>query len=93
MTKAELIDALALKTQSTKIASRKFVQALSEIVTAELCNEGTVDFENVGKLSIKYNHERAGRNPATMEVIKIAPSKGIKFRLSSTLKKALNPPK
>lgn len=62
---------------------------LDAIVTANKSGED-VNFAGFGKFVVTDKPAREGRNPATGEIIQIAPRKAIKFSVSSTYKNAIN---
>ena len=93
MNRAELIDALADKTGSSKADAGRNIAALIEIVTAALKKGDNVALVGFGTFEVRKRAARAGRNPATGEVLKIKASKAPAFKAGAALKAAVNGPK
>ena len=90
MNKAELVAALAAKTNTTKKAAEESLDALVEVVTEELKEGGKVQLVGFGSLDVKKRAARKGRNPQTGEEIKIPASKAPVFKAGKALKDAVN---
>ena len=89
-TKAELIEKLAEKTNSTKVAAAEQYEIfVSSII--ELLQEGQpVALQGVGTLSIKSRPARTARNPRTGASVTVAATRGVRLAVSPALKKGLN---
>ena len=90
MNKAELVEAIAKKTTSTKASVETTLDALMETVTAALGKGDSVALIGFGTFSVSKRAARKGRNPATGAEIKIPASKVAKFSSGAKLKKAVN---
>jgi DNA-binding protein HU-beta len=90
MNKAELVDAIAKKTSSTKASVETTLDALMETVTGSLSKGEPVALIGFGTFSMSKRAARKGRNPATGAEIKIPASKVAKFAAGAKLKKAVN---
>ena len=90
MNKAELVEAIAKKTTSTKASVENTLDALMETVTATLSRGDSVALIGFGTFSVSKRAARKGRNPATGAEIKIPASKVAKFSSGAKLKKAVN---
>ena len=90
MNKAELVDAIAKKTSSTKASVETTLDALMETVTMSLSKGEPVALIGFGTFSVSKRAARKGRNPATGAEIKIPASKVAKFAAGAKLKKAVN---
>jgi DNA-binding protein HU-beta len=90
MNKAELVEAIAKKTTSTKASVENTLDALMETVTATLSKGDSVALIGFGTFSVSKRAARKGRNPATGAEIKIPASKVAKFSSGAKLKKAVN---
>ncbi len=89
MNKAELIEAIAVKTGLTKSDAGKSVEALVETVTAALAAGDEVKLPGFGSFVVSDRAERIGRNPRTGESTTIAASKAVKFKVAKGLKDAM----
>lgn len=90
MTKPELIEKIAGKTQQTKKDAEAFVNAFTEAVIEALEAGEEVALIGFGTFSVKDKPEREGINPATGAKITIAASKAPAFKPGKAFKDALN---
>lgn len=89
MTKSQLLEALASKTQLSKKDVNAFLEALTNVAYAEVKSAGEFTVPGLGKLVKKHRAARMGRNPATGETIKIGAKTVVKFRVSKSAKDAI----
>lgn len=85
MNKAQLIDAIAAKTNLTKTVSEAALEAVSEAMESSLKKGERVSFPHFGTFTVSERRARIGRNPRTGEEIKIKAKKIVKFKPSSKL--------
>lgn len=90
MNKTELIEALAAKTDLSKAAAGRAVDALTEIVTETLTQGDSISLIGFGTFSVGQRAARTGRNPKTGAELKIAAAKTPKFSAGAKLKAAVN---
>ena len=90
MNKAELVMAIADKTQMTKKDAEAAVVAAIEAVTEALAQGERVQMVGFGSFEVKVRAERTGRNPQTGEEVKIPASNSPVFKCSKALKDAVN---
>ena len=93
MNKSELIDALAAKTDSTKAAAGKAVDALVEIITAQVAKGNDVALIGFGTFKASKRAARTGKNPKTGEKLKIAATTVPTFKAGAGFKAAVAPKK
>src|SRR6516165_3844252 len=75
LTQAQLVTAVADKAEMSKAEAKRAVEALEEIVLAELGNAEKVRIGGIVQLTVRVKpatKKRTGRNPATGEEITIA---------------------
>ena len=89
MNKAELVDAVAAKSELTKQDSKKAVDALLETITNTLSQEEKIQLVGFGTFEIRERAERTGRNPQTGEEMTIPASKSPAFKPGKELKEAV----
>lgn len=92
MNKAELVEAIqsALGKDATKRAAEESLEAvLAALVKGIKGKDKKVQIIGFGTFEVKKRAARQGRNPKTGESMKIAASKTVGFKASSTLKAAL----
>ena len=90
MNKTELIEALAAKTDLSKAAASRAVDALTDIVTETLTKGDSISLIGFGTFSVGERAARTGRNPKTGAELKIAAAKTPKFSAGAKLKAAVN---
>ncbi len=91
MTKSQIVDHLATKTDTTKKVAGQFLDELASLAHKEAKNSFTVP--GIGKLVVVNRKKRTGRNPATGESMVIPAKKVLKFRISKAAKDAAFPSK
>ncbi|OGU73873.1 MAG: DNA-binding protein [Ignavibacteria bacterium RBG_16_34_14] len=87
MTKSQIVDHLATKTDVTKKVAIQFLEELSKLAYKEAKKSFTLP--GIGKLVVVNRKERMGRNPATGEQILIPARKALKFRIAKHAKDAV----
>ncbi|MCL2695911.1 MAG: HU family DNA-binding protein [Clostridiales bacterium] len=90
MNKAELIAAVAAKSDLSKKDAEKAVGAVLGIVEDALKAGEKVSLVGFGTFEVKTRAARKGHNPATGAEIDIAASKAPTFKAGKALKDALN---
>ena len=90
MNKAELVAAIAEKTELSKKDSEKALKAFIDVVTEELTKGEKVQLVGFGTFEVSARPARTGRNPQTKETITIAASKAPKFKAGKALKDVIN---
>ena len=90
MNKAELVAAIATKTNTSKKAAEASLNAIVETVEAELKKGGKVQLVGFGSFETRKRAARKGRNPQTGAEIKIAASTMPVFKAGKALKDKVN---
>ncbi len=90
MTKADLINAVAQKTQLSKKDSDKAVAAVLDAITETLAAGEKVSLVGFGTFEVKERAEREGINPRTKEKIVIPASKLPSFKAGKALKEEVS---
>ena len=90
MNRKELIAALAVKTQGSKVNAHQNVSAMIEIISSTLKKGGKITLTGFGNFEVRERAGRMGRNPRTGESLKIKAAKVPVFKAGTTLKAALN---
>ncbi|MFA6809087.1 MAG: HU family DNA-binding protein [Eubacteriales bacterium] len=89
MNKAELVAAVAEKTDFTKKDAEKTVAAVFEAISETLAVGEKVQLVGFGTFEVKNRDERKGRNPQTKEEILIPACKVPGFKAGKALKDAV----
>lgn len=73
MNKTQLVEAIALDANITKVDARKAVDALIRVTVQALREGERVTLTGLGTLSVQHKAARTGRNPRTGAAVKIPP--------------------
>ncbi len=89
MNKAELIAAVAEKSELTKKDAEKAVNSIISVITEALSRGEKVQLVGFGTFEVRDRAARKGRNPQTKEEIIIPASKAPVFKAGKALKDAV----
>ena len=92
-TKAQIIAAIAEKTEITKVQAKTALETLLDIAYAGAKKKEGFTIPGLGKLILVQRKARMGINPKTREAMKFPAKKVVKFRLAKAAKDAILPPK
>ena len=90
MNKAELVAAMAEKTELSKKDAEKALKAFTEVVAETLKKGDKIQLVGFGTFEVAERAAREGRNPQTGETMKIAASKAPKFEAGKALNDDIN---
>ena len=90
MNKAELVAAIAEKTDLSKKDSEKALKAFIDVVTEELTKGEKIQLVGFGTFEVAERSAREGRNPQTGATMNIPASKAPKFKAGKAFKDAVN---
>ena len=90
MNKADLVDRIAESTGISKVQATSAIDTLINSITGALKKGERVTLVGFGTFALGARKARAGRNPQTGAVIKIAARRVAKFAPGVELKKAVN---
>lgn len=79
MNKAQLVEAIALDANMTKVEARKAVDAMIRTTVQALREGERLTLSGLGTFCIQQKAARMGRNPRTGAAVKIPPRKVVKF--------------
>jgi DNA-binding protein HU-beta len=83
---SQVIEHVAERTGMTKAQAKQAVSAVMDVVGERLAAGDRVQISGFGTFEVRERAEREGINPRTREKTKIAASRSVGFRASSTLK-------
>lgn len=89
LNKSELVAAIATKTGHTATDVAKVIDAMFEVVSAEVAQGGKVTIPGYISFERTARAARQGRNPQTGATIQIAASNSVKIAAGSKLKAAV----
>ena len=90
MNKAELIEAIANTTKTTKADAGRALDATIEAVAKALKKGDRISLVGFGSFSVAKRAARTGRNPQTGKEIKISAKKVVKFKAGTELATNVN---
>ena len=90
MNKAELVAAIAEKTELSKKDAEKALKAFTDVVAEELKKGNKIHLVGFGTFDVAKREAREGRNPQTGATMKIPASKAPKFKAGKALKDEIN---
>ena len=90
MNKADLVAAVAAKTELPKKDAEAAVAAVVDSITSALADGDKVSLVGFGTFEVRERAARTGQNPRTGEKITIAASKAPAFKAGKALKDAVN---
>lgn len=89
MTKAEFIDKLAKKGETTKKHAAEALDLIFGTIREEMANGEQISVPGFGKFSVVKRAARKGINPRTKKPIKIKATKAPKFSAAKALKESV----
>jgi len=90
MTKAELIESVANRTDLPKAIAERAVNTVFDDIVAALKAGDKISISGFGTFAVSSRKARTGRNPKTGDAIEIPASKSAKFKAGKSLKDSLN---
>jgi nucleoid DNA-binding protein len=85
MTKTELIEELAVRTEVPKAKVQRVIDALCEVVAERLMSGEVVALPPLGRFVTVQRAARMARNPQTGETITVPEKTVVRFKPSTTL--------
>ena len=89
MTKSDLVDSVAAKAGMTKKDSTRAVDAVFDTIKEQLKAVDKVQLVGFGSFEVKQREARVGRNPKTMDEIRIPARRVPVFRPGKELKESV----
>ena len=90
MNKAELVAAIADKTELSKKDAEAALKAFTDVVAEELKKGEKIQLVGFGTFEVSERAARIGRNPQTGAEMEIPASKAPKFKAGKALKDMIN---
>jgi len=92
ITKKELIDRIAEKTQTKRVSVKRIIQAFLDEITAELCRNNRLEFRDFGVFETRTRAARIAQNPKTLERVEVSSKRTVKFKMGRLMKENLSVP-
>ncbi|MCE5277590.1 MAG: HU family DNA-binding protein [Planctomycetaceae bacterium] len=91
VTKKELVDRIADKTNQKRVLVKEVVQVFLDEVIAELGSGNRLEFRDFGVFEIKQRAARTAQNPKTLERVQVAAKRTVKFKMGRVMKEKMQP--
>ena len=89
VTKKELVDRIADKTDVKRVAVKKIVQLFLDEMISELGRGNRLEFRDFGVFETKERAKRVAQNPKTLERVNVPPKRTVKFKVGRMMKQKL----
>jgi len=92
VTKKELIDRIAERTQTKRVSVKRIIQAFLDEVTSELCKNNRLEFRDFGVFETRTRAARIAQNPKTLERVEVPAKRTVKFKMGRLMRENLHAP-
>jgi len=89
ITKKELIDRIAERTQAKRVVVKRVIQTFLDEVIAELCKNNRLEFRDFGVFETRTRVARIAQNPKTLERVEVPAKRTVKFKMGRLMKENL----
>jgi integration host factor subunit beta len=86
VTKKELVDRIADKTDVTRVVVKRIVQSFLDEIIEELGRGNRLEFRDFGVFETKHRAARMAQNPKTLERVQVPPKRTVKFKVGRLMK-------
>ena len=92
ITKKELIDRIAERTQAKRVLTKRIIQAFLDEITTELCKNNRLEFRDFGVFETRTRVARIAQNPKTLERVEVPAKRTVKFKMGRLMRENLSVP-
>jgi len=92
ITKKELIDRIAERTQAKRVTVKCIVQAFLDEIIGELCQNNRLEFRDFGVFETRTRASRVAQNPKTLERVEVPAKRTVKFKMGRLMRENLSSP-
>ncbi len=92
ITKKELIDRIAERTQAKRVTVKSVIQAFLDEITRELSENNRLEFRDFGVFETRTRAARVAQNPKTLERVNVPAKRTVKFKMGRLMKQHLCSP-
>ncbi len=89
VTKKELIDRIAERTQAKRVSVKRIIQTFLDEVTKELCQDNRLEFRDFGVFETRTRASRTAQNPKTLERVDVPTKRTVKFKMGRLMREHL----
>ncbi len=92
VTKKELIDRIAERTQAKRVNVKRIIQTFLDEVIKELSKNNRLEFRDFGVFETRTRAARIAQNPKTLERVDVTAKRTVKFKMGRLMKNSLSSP-
>ena len=89
ITKKELIDRIAERTQAKRVTVKCIIQAFLDEIVEELCKNNRLEFRDFGVFETRTRAARIAQNPKTLERVEVPAKRTVKFKMGRLMRENL----
>lgn len=89
VTKKELIDRIAERTQAKRVTVKCIIQAFLDEIVDELCKNNRLEFRDFGVFETRTRASRIAQNPKTLERVEVPAKRTVKFKMGRLMRENL----
>ena len=89
VTKKELIDRIAERTQAKRVSVKRIIQAFLDEIRKELCQDNRLEFRDFGVFETRTRASRTAQNPKTLERVEVPSKRTVKFKMGRLMRENL----
>jgi integration host factor subunit beta len=89
ITKKELIDRIAERTQAKRVTVKSVIQAFLDEITRELSENNRLEFRDFGVFETRTRAARVAQNPKTLERVDVPAKRTVKFKMGRLMRQHL----
>jgi len=92
ITKKELVERIAEKTNTKRLVVKPIIQSFLDEIIRELAKNNRLEFRDFGVFEPRLRAARRARNPKTQQEVGVPPARVVKFKVGRLMKQRVNPP-
>ena len=89
ITKKELIDRIAERTQAKRVTVKSVIQTFLDEITRELSENNRLEFRDFGVFETRTRAARVAQNPKTLERVDVPAKRTVKFKMGRLMRQNL----
>ncbi len=89
VTKKELVDRIAKKTQAKRVTVKRVIQAFLDQITTELMKGNRLEFRDFGVFEARTRASRVAQNPKTLQRVRVPSKRTVKFKMGRLMRQNL----
>jgi nucleoid DNA-binding protein len=90
VSKKDLVDRIADKTQTKRSTVKVVVQHLLDEITTELARSNRLEFRGFGVFEPRTREARAAQNPKTLEKVQVPAKRKVRFKMGRMMRERLS---